>query len=123
MSRFPQLKPSARTLVVASTNVTNFVALSGKETRVILGDQAVAPTMQLEFSALDQDVAQLILSHYRGQLGTGISFDLPSEVWAGWPNYTAEIPANQKWRYSSTPRVVPVAPTRMNVSIELVGVD
>ena len=90
---------------------------------MLLGDKAVAPTMQLEFSALDQDVAQLILSHYRGQMGTAISFDLPVEVWAGWPNYEAEIPSSQKWRYSSTPRVVPVAPTRMNVSIELVGVD
>ena len=123
MSTFPALQPSSRSLTPGQFPVNTFNALSGKETRVILGDTPFSHGLALTFSNILEPVMQQILTHFRGQQGTALAFELPAAVYAGWPNYAAEIPLTQKWRYGGPPEVEFVAPGIMNVSVSLVGLN
>ena len=121
MSQFPGLQPSGRALSPATVPMNAFTSVSGKETRVILGDSATGAQLTLAFNNILEAVAQRILDHYRTQLGVALQFELAPEVYAGWTEYVNEFPTGQKWRYSGPPEVEFVAPGIMSVSVSLVG--
>ena len=121
MSQFPALKPSARSLTQGNSAVQVFQSMSGKETRVITGSAIYGDALSLTFQNLQEAAAKSIVSHYRTQRGTALSFTLPVEVWAGWIEYEAAITPTQKWRYDSQPQVTGVAPSIMSVSVSLVA--
>ena len=109
MSQFPALKPSARALTQGNSAVQVFQSMSGKETRVITGSAIYGDALSLTFQNLQEAAAKSIVSHYRTQRGTALSFTLPVEVWAG--EYQAAITPTQKWRYDGPPSVTGVAPS------------
>lgn len=123
MSTFPAIRPAGRSFTPGTVPVSSFVAVSGKETRVILGDTPANHALSLSFNNILEDVAQQILDHYRGQLSTALSFTLPPEVYAGWAQYLVEVPADQKWRYASAPQVESVSPSIMSLTVALVGLN
>ena len=49
MSQFPALRPSGRSFTPGMVPVSTFASLSGKETRVILGDTMHGHTVSLTF--------------------------------------------------------------------------
>ena len=121
MSQFPGLQPSGRALTPATVPMNAFTSVSGKETRVIMGDSATGAELTLSFDTILEAVAQRVLNHYRTQLGVALQFDLPPEVYAGWTEYINEFPTGQKWRYAGPPNVEFVAPGIMSLSVSLVG--
>ena len=121
MSQFPDLKPAGRSFTPGVVPVSTFQALSGREMRVILGDTMHGHSLQLSFSNIQEAAVQQILSHWYACLGTALDFTLPSNVWAGWAEYSSAITPGQKWRYTGQPSVEGVSPGIMNVSVELIS--
>lgn len=121
MSQFPALQPSGRSFTAGMLPVSTFASLSGKETRVILGDTMHGHTVSLMFQHIQESVAKQILDHWYGRQGTALAFTLPANVWAGWTQYTAAVSSTQNWRYESQPSVEAISPGIMNVSVELVA--
>lgn len=123
MSQFPQLKPSSRTLEVASWPVSSFVAMSGKETRVLLGDEAHNHVVSLQFTNVLADKSDAIMAHWADQKGTLIAFTLPETVWAGWAEYSSTISSDLKWRYAGPPTVNAESLGVFTVSVRLVSLS
>ena len=122
MSLFPALQPSSRTFRAGTIPVSSFKSLSGKETRIILGDTALGHSVNLSFANVSETVAGEILTHWTATKGIALAFTLPADVWAGWTAYTTAVPSNQTWRYDGAPNVVAVSPSIMNVSVQLISV-
>jgi hypothetical protein len=101
--------------------VNSFASVSGKETRVILGDTMHGHTVSLSFSNLQEPAVKKITDHWYGQQGTALAFSLPPDVWAGWAEYSTALTANQQWRYTGQPKIEAVSPGIMNLSVELVA--
>ena len=101
--------------------VSNFSSMSGRETRVILGDTPHGHRLGLKFQNLEESVAKQLIDHWYIQQGTALAFALPADVWAGWAQYSSAITANQQWRYTGQPKVDAVSPGIMNVSVELIS--
>ena len=122
MSLFPALKPTARSFVPGTVPVSSYKSLSGKETRIILGDTPVEHQISLTFSNIGEDAAGLILSHWYGREGIALSFALPGDVWAGWSTYASAVTAGQQWRYVEAPSVTSVSPSIMSIQVQLQSV-
>ena len=121
MSQFPAIKPSSRRFTLGVVPVSTFASMSGKETRVILGDTMYGHAVQVTFSNLKEDVGQQVTDHWAGRQGTALAFTLPSALWAGWTVYTSVVTDSQQWRYKAEPRITAVSPGIMNLSVELVA--
>ena len=121
MSQFPSLKPSSRSFTPGSLPIESFQSLSGKETRVILGDTMHGHTLSLEYQNIQEADVRLVTDHWYGQQGTALSFTLPRNLWAGWEDFSSAIAGNPTWRYAGQPEIEAVSPGIMNVSVELVS--
>ena len=121
MSQFPAIKPSSRAFTPGRLPVNSFVSVSGKETRVIMGDTMHGHSLSLNFQNLLEVAAKQIIDHWYGQQGTVLAFTLPSDLWAGWAQYSSAITAGQNWRYASQPKVSAVSPGIMSLSVELIS--
>lgn len=121
MSQFPPIKPSARNFAPGLVPISSFASVSGKETRVIMGDTAANHTLRLSFENLQEAAVQLITTHWYGQQGTALDFTLPPDVWAGWAAFSTAVTADQKWRYAKQPEVSAVRLGIMSVNVELVA--
>lgn len=119
---FPALQPSSRSFKAGEIRVATFRSISGKETRVITGDTPTAHTIGLGFNNVNEAAAKNVLEHWYAMQGIALAFKLPSEVWAGWVEYSAGSSANQLWRYSQAPEISAVSPSIMVVSVQLVSV-
>ena len=121
MSQFPALKPSSRSFTPGIVPVQSFASMSGKETRVILGDTMHGHSISLSFSNLQEPAVKQITDHWYNRQGTALDFTLPADVWAGWAQYSSATTSGQKWRYTGQPQIQAVSPSIMNVSVELVS--
>ena len=121
MSQFPALKPSSRSFTPGMVPVQSFASMSGKETRVILGDTMHGHSVSLSFTNLQEAAAKQIIDHWYNRQGTALDFTLPADVWAGWSQYSSATTSGQKWRYTAQPQIEAVSPSIMNVSVELVS--
>ena len=121
MSQFPAIKPSSRSFTPGMVPTNSFASLSGKETRVILGDTMHGHAISLSFANLQEPAVKKITDHWYASLGTALSFSLSTAVWAGWAEYASAITDGQKWRYTGQPQIEGVSPGIMNVSVELVS--
>ena len=121
MSQFPAIKPSSRSFTPGMVPVSAFAALSGKETRVILGDTMHGHSISLSFSNLQEPAVKQITDHWYNRQGTALDFTLPADVWAGWVQYSSATTDGQKWRYAAQPEISAVTLGIMNVSVELVS--
>jgi len=102
--------------------VDTYTSVSGKETRVILGDTTRGHQVALDFNNIQEAAVQSLMSHWYDQKGIALSFTLPTAVWAGWAEYKDAASPDQQWRYANPPNVVGNAPSIMSVSVELIAV-
>jgi hypothetical protein len=123
VAAFPAIKPSGRTWIPGSKPVQAFTALSGYESRVLLGPNPIGAALQLAFQNLTEAVFTQITNHYSIAQGTYEIFDLPVEVFAGMSNYSGVTPSGFKWRYAGPPSIEWTAPGIGNVSVSLVAVN
>ena len=121
MSQFPAIKPSGRSFIAGLLPVSTFASISGKETRVVMGDTMHGHVVQLSFGNILEPKAKQILDHWYGRQGTALAFVLPPEVWSGWIDYISAVDSDQQWRYAAPPEIVAVSAGIMNVSVELVA--
>ena len=121
MSQFPAVRPASRNFTPGMLPVSSFASVSGKETRVIMGDTMHGHAISLSFANLQEPVVKQITDHWYGQQGTALAFTLPAAVWAGWTQYSSAITVGQQWRYTGPPAIEAVSPGIMNVSVELVS--
>ena len=121
MSFFPSQNPTGRQLKLGFVPVETFTSLSGKETRVVVGNKRHGHELSLKFENVREGVAKQISNHWYGRQGTLLSFQLPDSVFEGWDAYPSSVPVTQNWRYASEPSIDAVAPGIMNVSVELVA--
>ena len=123
MASFPDLRPSARSWTAGQRPISTFVSMGGTETRVLHADRATNQSMTLAFSNVSEAVAKQVTDHYEGQMGSFMTFALPSGVMAGWSNGADAKPAANGWRYAGPPQLDFVAPGIVQVSVSLVGVS
>lgn len=121
MSQFPAVRPSGRSFTPGSLPVEAYTSMSGKETRVVMGNTFFGHSVSLDFQNLQEAVVQTLIAHFYEQQGTVLSFTLPSAVWAGWSLYESAVSSSQKWRYAGTPSVQAVSPGIMSISVELIA--
>ena len=121
MSQFPAIRPSSRSFTPGMVPVNTFASLSGKETRVILGDTMHGHVVSLSFSNLQEPAVKQITDHWYNRQGTALDFTLPADVWDGWAQYSSATTFGQKWRYTAQPEIEAVSLGIMNVSVELVS--
>ena len=121
MSQFPAIKPSVRNFTAGMLPVETFASLSGKETRVILGDTMHNHLVTLSFSNIQEPIVKRITDHWYNRQGIALDFTLPADVWAGWAEYASATTSGQKWRYVEQPQIQAVSPGIMNVSVELIS--
>ena len=120
---FPSVVPSARTFVNGEKAMTMYKSMTGKETRILLGDTEVEHQLTLTFSNVLEAGVKSIMDHWSSSIGRFEAFTLPSSVWSGWSQYQAAVKSGQKWRYEERPEVEAVAPGIMTVSVVLISVD
>jgi hypothetical protein len=122
VTSFPSIKPSSRSWTPGSQPVQSFTALSGYESRVLLGPNPIGATLSLGFQNLTETVFLQITSHYATAKGTYETFALPAELFAGMTNYAGVTPSGFEWRYTGPPTVEWTAPGIGNASVSLVAV-
>ena len=91
MSQFPAVRPSGRSFTPGSLPVEAYTSMSGKETRVVMGNTFFGHSVSLDFQTLQEAVVQTLIAHFYEQQGTVLSFTLPSAVWAGWSLYESAV--------------------------------
>jgi hypothetical protein len=122
MRAFPSVAPSGRTFVGGAQRTSIYESISGKETRILLGDLASHHKLALVFENVLEAGVQSIMAHWVEAAGDFRSFTLPSTVYAGWSRYTTAVASNQQWRYESEPEVSAVSRGIMTVSVSLISV-
>lgn len=122
MRNFPTVTPSSRTLSGGAPRSTAYKSVSGKETRILLGDTASEHNLSLEFKNVLEAGVEAIMNHWTDAAGEFHSFGLPAAIFDGWSRYSAAVPTGQKWRYDGQPEVIAVAPGIMTVSVNFVSV-
>ena len=67
------------------------------------------PPVTLAFQNIQEPTVKQITDHWYNRQGTALAFTLPSDVWAGWDQYTQTVPSSQQWRYVGQPEVEALA--------------
>jgi hypothetical protein len=88
-----------------------------RTSNVILGQQ-----LRLTFVALTEAEMLSVRSHYNGQQGRFLSFDIPTNLLSGMAAPTSFTPTGYSWIYANTPQVEDIGLQRYTVNIELVTV-
>jgi len=101
MAIFPALEPIGRRYNLGAHPVT-VQAYPAADVRFLHGNTATGATMELIYTDLSQAEAALIRSHYRGQQGSLLPFDLSPEALNG--NDGSMFPVLGQWRYTSAPQ-------------------
>ena len=123
MATFPTLTPSSRTFTPGRHPHSEIPTLNGLQTRVRTSNVILEQQLRLTFVGLTEAQMLSIRSHYVGQQGRFLSFDIPSSLLSGMTTPANFTPTGYSWIYGSAPQVedIPCA-QRYNVSIELVTV-
>lgn len=119
---FPSLSPTSRTWTVGSQPVASFTSMSGRETRVLLGDEQVGASLNLEFGTVPEASALAVADHFAAMRGGFYTFTLPASVFAGMTDSSTVRPAGTSWRYAGSPTIEWLMPGWASVSVSLVAV-
>ena len=123
---FPSLTPTARSFTPGDYPVKTFKSQNGSETRILYGSTRTNMKLSLTFSNIDDDDADLILSHYDEVQGTFQRFQLGGNDFTlgGWEgSILSQQPVfDNKYRYEGPPQVTQVRPGISTVTVNLIGV-
>ena len=123
MATFPTLTPSSRTFTPGRHPHSEIPTLNGLQTRVRTSNVILEQRLRLTFIGLTETQMLSIRTHYVGQQGRFLSFDIPSSLLSGMTTPASFTPTGYGWLYGGAPQVedIPCA-QRYNVSIEVVTV-
>ncbi len=121
MSTFPALAPSSRTFTPGDYPHSAFTGLGGQQARVRNSTVMLSSQLRVSFIALTEAQMLSILSHYNGQQGNYLSFDIPSTLLSGVTaaDYTL---SGYAWRYIEPPQVEDLGLQRHTVTLTLESV-
>ena len=123
MATFPTLTPSSRTFTPGRHPHSEIPTLNGLQTRVMTSNVILEQQLRLTFIGLTEAQMLSIRSHYVGQQGRFLSFDIPSSLLSGMTTPANFTPTGYSWLYAGAPQVEDIPGTqRYTVSIELVTV-
>lgn len=123
MMAFPTITPTSREFSPGDWPVKRFNAQSGTEVRILYGNLRSNAKLQLTYDNITNAVGQTFLDDYNSTYGTLRTFNLPTQIFTGWPNNTGlNAPTGTRWRYESEPRITHFYAGRCSVSISLVAV-
>jgi hypothetical protein len=119
MATFPALTPSSRTFTPGRHPHSEIPTLSGLQTRVRTSNVILEQQLRLSFAALTETEMLSIRTHYIGQQGRFLSFDIPASLLSGVTTPTDFTPTGYSWVYASQPVVTDIGLQRYDVSLEL----
>jgi hypothetical protein len=118
MADFPLLKPATRTFMPGSYHQSGYQALSGKQSRVSHSNATSRSQLRLTFQGLSQSERFAVESHYYGQQGRFIPFELPAAIFNG----TTDLTPASSWRYVGPPEVEEIPGPYFNITVPLESV-
>ena len=121
MTIFPSLEPKKTTLTYGDYPQNVHEGLSGANVRFKLGNKRTEQLLTIEYEHLTETETQLLLTHFNGQNGSIVPFDLSTPIWSAWSTPPVSS-SSYKWRYSKPFTVNISAPNLYTVSIELISV-
>lgn len=126
---FPTIRPSSRSFGAGDFPVKTFTANSGKQLRILYGNQRTNRTIELTYENITDAQGYDFIEDYNEQFGTfrQITFteDMLDAIFAGWSQQDRDeiIGGNEmQWRYAESPQVTSVKSGRCTVTVRLVGV-
>ena len=123
MATFPTLTPSSRTFTPGRHPHSEIPTLNGLQSRVRTSNVILDQQLRLSFLGLTEAQMLSIRSHYVGQRGRFLSFNIPDDLLSGMTTPAYFTPAGYSWIYAKSPQVVDIpCAQRHDVSIELVTV-
>ena len=121
MTTFPSLEPETRALIYGDYPQNVHEGLSGGNVRFKVGAKRISQRLTITYEYLTETEAQTLLTHYNGQNGSIVPFDLSSSVWAGYSTPPVSSSSYQ-WRYAQSFQISISSPNRYSTSIELISV-
>ena len=121
MTTFPALEPETRALFYRDYPQNTHEGLSGGNVRFLLGTKRVIQRLTITYEYLTETEAQSLLTHFNGQNGTIVPFDLSSQEWSGYSTPPVSS-SSYKWRYAQSFQISLSSPNRYSTSIELISV-
>lgn len=122
MATFPTLTPSSRSFTPGRHPHSEIRTLDGLQSRVRTSNVLLEQRLRLTFVALTEDQMLSIRSHYVGQQGRFLSFDIPTSLLSGMAVPASFTPTGYSWIYATTPQIEDIGLQRYTVSVELVTV-
>lgn len=122
MATFPTLTPSSRTFSPGRHPHSEIRTLDGLQARVRTSNVLLEQRLRLTFVALTETQMLSIRSHYNGQQGRFLSFDIPTSLLSGMASPASFTPTGYSWIYATTPQIEDIGLQRYTVSIELITV-
>lgn len=122
MATFPTLTPSSRSFTPGLHPHSEIRTLDGLQARVRTSNVLLEQRLRLTFLALTEAQMLSIRTHYIGQQGRFLSFDIPTSLLSGMTTPASFTPTGYSWIYASTPQITDVACGKHDVSVELVTV-
>ena len=122
MATFPALKPSTRTFTPGERPHSQIRTMDGGQSRVRQSNVLVNQRLRLSFAVLTEAEMLSIRTHYTGQQGRFLSFDIPNDLLSGVTTPADFTPTGYSWVYASTPVIEDTGCSRYNVSLELITV-
>lgn len=97
--------------------------MNGLQTRVRTSNVILEQRLRLTFVALTEAQMLSVRSHYVGQQGRFLSFDIPTSLLSGMTTPVSFTPTGYSWIYAGTPQVEDIPGIqRYTVSVELITV-
>jgi len=122
MATFPTLTPSGRTFSPGRHPHSEIRTLDGLQARVRTSNVLLEQRLRLTFVALTETQMLSIRSHYNGQQGRFLSFDIPTSLLSGMASPASFTPTGYSWIYATTPQIEDIGLQRYTVNVELITV-
>lgn len=85
MPSFPALSPGSRVFSPGSYPQAAYQSAAGQRTNVAHSNAMISSRLEMVFPALSEAQMQSIYQHYHGQQGGFLPFQVPAQVFAGFP--------------------------------------
>jgi len=122
MATFPTLTPASRSFTPGRYPHSEIRTLDGLQARVRTSNVILEQRLRLTFVALTEAQMLSIRSHYNGQQGRFLSFDIPTSLLSGMAAPASFTPTGYSWIYAGPPQVEDIGLQRYTVSVEIVTV-
>lgn len=119
MATFPALQPASRTYTPGFYSHTSVATLSLQPARIRQSNVVINQLLRFTFVALTEAEMLSIYTHYNGQKGQFLSFDLPDAIFTGVQQKAYLSPTGYSWVYRKAPVVRDIVNNRYTVDVEM----